>query len=357
MRSTRILGTVGLVLVLIQGCAPGYNSVLFATRSNLGFDADTTPPNLEISISRLEGVLEPTFEGGQTLPVMASFSSRQNGVTDFFWGVNSTFATGEAAFTMTYLYDDDTPCKAICIPYERVTLEQEPALGCKAGYIGPGNVKPVLFGTDTLLGIKVQWTGQTGQYPSAVNIGFKRKEATLAPIAVGKNRITDPNNPNSYPKKKYEADMSSMLATLQTDVSSATSGTSVGLKYLQYFATGSAANNLARQHAVRLAMLQSANPPQAEIAQELRPDRWGKVARKPRDNQKPINYRNLIDQITGIFNCADVNKKNTILAKAKTLKLVDDNVTITDFPEKLAMRVESGPKKDLDALQQAASAP
>ncbi len=351
MRRNRILGTVVLVLVLIQGCAPGYNSVLFATRSNVGFDADTTPPNLEIAISRLEGVLEPTLEGGQTLPVMASFSSNSSGVTNFFWGVNSTFATGEAAFTMSYLYDDATPCKALCIPYERVTLKDVPnpiLWGRKVDYVQKGEARPVLFGTDTILGIKIKWSGETAQYPSAVNIGFKRKEATLAPIAIGENRIADPANPNNVKNKPFEADIPSLLATLDTGAVASTSGANVKLTYLQYFATGSAANNLARQHAVRQAMLERADPVSATLA----PGFIGTLASKP-----VTQNRNLIDQITGIFICADANKKNTILAKAKTLKLVDDKVTTTDFPGKLAIREQSGPTADLEALKKEATAP
>ena len=55
MRSWVILGVL-LAMVLVQGCVAGYNSALFATRSNIGFDADIGPPaNLEIAISRYEG--------------------------------------------------------------------------------------------------------------------------------------------------------------------------------------------------------------------------------------------------------------------------------------------------------------
>lgn len=330
MRKTCILGTVMLVLVLIQGCAPGYNSVLFATRSNVGFDADTAPPNLEIAVSRYEGVFEPTFEGGQTVPVMASFSSESNAFTNFFWGVKSTFATGEAAFVMSYLYDDAMPLKddkgkdKVC--YERVTLSKMPdpklPFGCKVQYVKAGEVKPVLFGTDTILGIKIKWSGQTAQYPSSVNIGFKRTEATLAPIAVGANRIADPNNPNNINNKKYEADIASLLATIDTNVSASEN---VKFTYLQYFATGSAASNLARRHEVREAMLRRSYPDQKiQTAEE------GKALKAA--NRAQIN------NVFTIFDKVDDNKKNAILTEAKTLKLVDDEVTIKNFKSNLAIQ-------------------
>jgi hypothetical protein len=262
------LGLCLAMLILNLGCSIGYNTVLFATKSNVGFNADTAPPVLEVDISRYEGVRGPTFEGGQTLPVMASFSSDSNAFSNFFFGVNQTFATGEAANTMTKLYDQITPDDKTPIPYEKVKLSQRPdpkplwarLTGKKIKYVEPGEVKPVTFGTSTNLGVKVSWDGQTGQFPSAMNVGFKRKEATLAPVGI----------------KDSEADIPSLLATIDTGITAAGSLTptpaggtpaspGVSTNYLQYFATGCAANNLARQQAVRYPMLKRANPQQKVV--------------------------------------------------------------------------------------------
>ena len=49
------------VAVVVDGCAIGYNTTLFTTKSNIGLDVDTKPPVAEISISRQEGVLAPGF--------------------------------------------------------------------------------------------------------------------------------------------------------------------------------------------------------------------------------------------------------------------------------------------------------
>src|SRR6266702_6836107 len=212
--SRNFSGVLGIfMLLIVQGCAIGYDSILFATKSNMGVDLDTAPPNLEVAISRQEGVIEPVFEGGQTVPVMASFASKSNAFTKFFWGVSSTFSTGEAAYTMTRLYnspDDKDPAE----PYKRVKLTQKPSaqnlFGMeKTEYINKnGNtVRPVLFGTDTSLGVKIKWSGVTAQYPSAANIGFSRKETTIAPLNLAE--IGD---------SKYEIDVPSLLATIDTDV-------------------------------------------------------------------------------------------------------------------------------------------
>jgi hypothetical protein len=247
-----IRGIVLLALVVIQGCAIGYDTVLFATKSNMGVDVDTAPPNLEVAISRQEGVIEPAFEGGQTVPVMASFSSKTNAFTSFFWGVGSTFSTGEAAFTMSQLYDKPTESDSKNIVYNRVNLKNKPApklpLGIVPKYVDAENVRPVLFGTDTSFGLKVKWSGATAQYPSSVNIGFKRKEVAIAPIGV-----SDASN------NTFNVDVPSLLATIDSNVAI---DHAAELSYLQYFATGAAASNLARQYAVREAMLKRSDPGQ-----------------------------------------------------------------------------------------------
>src|SRR5262245_57749866 len=81
-----------LLPALLGGCALGYNSMLFVTKSNIGLDVDTRPPTAEISIARREGVIAPTFEKGQKPPVLASFRSQFKGLLGIFSSVSSTFA-------------------------------------------------------------------------------------------------------------------------------------------------------------------------------------------------------------------------------------------------------------------------
>ena len=89
------------IALLFAGCAVGYNSTLFMTKSNIGIDAETKPPTAEISIARREGVIAPGFEGGQTPPVVASFQAHANPFSRFFFGVKSTFAGGDAAVALS----------------------------------------------------------------------------------------------------------------------------------------------------------------------------------------------------------------------------------------------------------------
>jgi len=248
---------------IFSGCGLGYNETLFVTKNNVGLDADTKPPTLELSIARREAVISPTFEEGKTPPVLASFSVNVSGLPAMFAAVSSTFAGGDAALTMARLYDatDDDVNSKCSLPdsldskeFESAfNLDQVPIQHDRFGkedtskkLLEPGEVKPFLFETDTLFGIKAVWSGMTAPLPDTVRIGYNRKEFALAPVTM-KGNPTD-NEPNSVSVK-----MPSFLATIDnsSDLKTASSGK---IKHLQYFATGEASKLLARQYGVRKAM-------------------------------------------------------------------------------------------------------
>jgi len=244
---------------IISGCGIGYNSLLFATKTNMGVDFDTAPPAAEISIARSEGVIEPVFENGKTLPVMASFSSRNYGFIRLFSGISSAFSTGAAAAAMTKFYHESDKLTSD-LQYEGVSLTQEPQFTPwyssnkkKVEYLQPGDVEAVYFGTTSTLGVKIEWKGVTGQYPSAVKIGFHRLELAWAPVTIEKRANTD-----------FRVNAPSLLATVDSSVSANETGNS-GLEYMQYFATGDAATNLALRRDVRQVMLKKIIP---ELRQE-----------------------------------------------------------------------------------------
>lgn len=253
------------VAALLQGCA-GYNTVMFMTKSNAGLDIDMKPPTAEISISRKEAVIAPAFEKGQTPPVMASFKPNVgfgNRFGNYFLGVDQTFAGGDAAMTMAMLYDEAT------FKGNGTTFNSELQLGSATDSSGawwkdiltapakPGKIKPFIFGTDTMLGLKVAWSGVGGQFPDTVKAGFNRKEFAWAPVTMSEDK---------------KVKMPSFLATIESNIGGGSetaepSGTGTngqnrqgGIKSIQYFATGEAANHLARQKDVRDAMLKRLDP-------------------------------------------------------------------------------------------------
>jgi hypothetical protein len=266
----RALTVVAGGALLLSGCV-GYNHTLFMTKSNAGLDIDTTPPTAEINISRKEGVVAPAFEDGQTPPVMASFGSNIGAgasIGRFFFGVDQTFAGGDAAVTMATLYSDPTPKPATAADEAVLKTKFDSALklskipndninsgGLKRFLFGlpePGETRPFIFGTDTQFGLKLGWNGIGGPYPDTLKIGFNRKEFAYAPVTLTRDSSGNPNKP-------HLVEMPSFLATVDND---AHGGGDASVNWIQYFATGEAANQLARQDTVRAAMLKRADPAQ-----------------------------------------------------------------------------------------------
>jgi len=263
---TRIL--LSLMLLGLSGCVVGYNSTLFYTQSNIGVDAETKPPTAEISIARREGVIEPGFEAGQTAPVMAGFQSHNNPLSRFFFGVQSTFAGGDAAVALSQgpfgAQIDDAPphrdSNGVYIPGSSgLCLSQapEPPALSFASIPKKGEVMPFIFGTDSMLGLKVGWTGTAGPLPDSLKLGFNRKEAAWAPL-FGTDQ-TSCTIPGTTTKGSYVVWMPSFLATLDAN-GNAGQPSETGIDWVQYFATGTSATTLANRNDVRSIMLKQIFP-------------------------------------------------------------------------------------------------
>lgn len=251
---------IGIVAGL-SGCGVGYNRVLFVTKSNLGIDFDSQPPTADFAVGRVEGVIEPSFEGGKSLPVLASFRPESRGI--FAGDVAQTFATGDAAQAMATLYGTKDPAclTAVNNPDQcytqngglsgTVTLDNEPVLPEKQP-LQKKDVRPVFFGTSTAFGMRVTWSGMGAGYPDGFHLGYRRKEFALAPVSQ-RQVIVSGRDP------KYEVGVPSLLATI--DISAeATTPEKTSLKWLQYFATGKPASTLALRQDVRRAMLRRMDP-------------------------------------------------------------------------------------------------
>jgi hypothetical protein len=262
---------------LFSGCA-GRNHTLFMTKSNVGLDFDGKPPTLEITVSRKEAVIAPTFEGGQTPPVAASFKPRAGaggGFANFFLGVDQTFQGGDAAVAMASLYaSPDAPSPATITNYNSaLPLSTAPRYtGIFRGVPGAGESRTFIFGTDTSLGLKVAWSGAGGQFPDTVRLGFNRKEFAWAPIFGATH-----NAPDGSTNAVYSVKMPSFLATIDSDIE--TGNRSGGISALQYFASGETATLLALQPAVREAMIKRLDPKAAGYEDSFVKDESGECLR------------------------------------------------------------------------------
>jgi hypothetical protein len=256
-----------VLAALFCGCA-GRNHILFMTKSNVGLDFDSKPPTLEVTVSRKEVVIAPTFEGGQTPPVAASFKPKAgagSGFANFFLGVDQTFTGGDAALAMASLYASNQapPANSLATYNSALTLTKPPRYsGIFRGVPGAGETRTFIFGTDTTLGLKAAWSGAGGQFPDTVRLGFNRKEFAWAPLSLTTNRaVTNSMSTNAF--ETYSVKAPSFLATIQSqiDVGASSNG---GIRALQYFASGDTATLLALQPAVRVAMIERLDPKAAE---------------------------------------------------------------------------------------------
>ena len=261
----RILKTCALPLAALLGGCVGHNYTLFMTKSNAGMDVDMNPPTLDINISRKETVIAPSFEGGQTPPVMASFKPRAGklrGLANYFLGVDQSFSGGDSAMAMAMLYDSTnapTASPEDIKPYDsKVVLTKNPngsrhnrkfSPSILFSQAEPGDVRPFVFTTDTVMGFQATWSGISGYVPDKLKVGFNRKEFAWAPLSVSSN-LCSPGG--------FAARMPSFFATVQSRSEAATNSNEVSS--LQYFATGNAATHLAIQPTARRAMLFRMDP-------------------------------------------------------------------------------------------------
>lgn len=233
------------------GCV-GHNHTLFVTKSNAGLDFETTPPTTEITIARKEFVIAPAFEDGATPPVMASFqphAGSNSGFKNFFFGVDQTFAGGDAAIAMAGLFNrPDAPALSATEHDSAITVKEPTAKLPWNKIPEAGTVRPFVFATDTMLGLKIGWSGIT-QVPDSVKAGFNRKEFAWAPLS--KSEVDD--NTGTVSLK-----IPSFLATVDSDAG--TEGVDAKASSVQYFATGKAATLLALQPAVRKALFVRMDP-------------------------------------------------------------------------------------------------
>jgi hypothetical protein len=226
------------------------------TKSNIGIDVETKPPTAEISIARREGVIAPSFEGGLKPPVLASFRAGSNPFSRFFFGVESTFAGGDAAVALS-----QGPGGIKIDPGSMLCLSQIPErkkfLWWDVSVPEPGQVQPFAFATDSTLGVKLAWSGTTAQFPDTLRLGYNRKEFAWAPV-FGTYQVQC-QIPGTDKKGTYGVWMPAFLAVLDNNVEVGIPA-ETGIKWLQFFATGTAATTLANNNEIRQVMLKRMVP-------------------------------------------------------------------------------------------------
>lgn len=253
------------LLILLPGfflaSCIGTKVALHTTTSNFGVDIDSLPPTTDISLGRSELAVQPAFAGGQTPSSIMGFSAGagQGGfLKRFFFGTSSVFTTGQAAANLasekikpevsqTLSVNDTMEVEGIVEP-ERPNVWEVLFGARRRKPFKEDEMFPLVTGTHTNYGLHVEWDAAT-QTPRAIKAGFNRKEVSFAPI-IGKRG-------DGTPESKFTAKLPSVLAAHQQDTQvgtlegeGATPG-SVKFDYVQYLATGKAAEALGNDDRVR----------------------------------------------------------------------------------------------------------
>jgi hypothetical protein len=188
---------------VLMGCTTPNDKVAFFTKTSFGLDMESTPPGASIAYDRSEGYIGPRYDNGTVPPIAGSFST-DGGLVNR--KIKQVYATGNAAKLVA-----------------RIS-----GAGGSVNEDFSGNTKVMVFGTGTVLGLKIGF-GADGLLES-FTLGYKRKEMSVIPVANG-----------NFP---------SVLATFDT-TAQAKDKSEAGLHIEQFFATGSAAIGLASQRTIQ----------------------------------------------------------------------------------------------------------
>jgi hypothetical protein len=230
---------------LLAGCASPSQSVYFFTKTSTAIvEADAMPASLSIGYDRMEGYAGPRFADGTVFPVASSIES--NGRT-IDREVRQVFAAGRAARIAT-LPDDAQPpggerrtaaAAARATPGAAAPAATSGTSGTSASAAGAAAADPptrvMFYATGTSIGVKVGFT-EGAPLPTSFNLGYKRKEVAVIPVSAGQ---TDTSALGSFSNG------------VNAPAPAGAGRAEIGFDVQQYFATGDAADHLARLPAIR----------------------------------------------------------------------------------------------------------
>ena len=297
MKLTPLL-CLGTAALLLSGCK---SRVVFATHSSIGLDASGTaefPNRVSFSFYRYEAAIVPRKTDGQAHSVYGGLDA------DVTWfsghTIKQTFATGEAAKLAT----------------------SEGLRGSAAVASSVNKEAPLIFFTGTTYGLLLS-AGEKEMSPNLL-LGYRRSEVAVIPVP----------DPSEEVRSVY-ADI--LINSSTNGRPTITTNFSVlgGTRIRQSFATGRAAENLARVPEVKKRLDHAAN-----LASM-------KTYSTGFDIQEQLVLRTIEH-----FSNGDDGKKTAILLKAKLLKLVDQDTKPDLFTRRLRRSMDAADKDRTLALEQ-----
>lgn len=227
-RSQAIVSIAGLALSL-AGCAT--KDVVFVTKTSIGVDVDAQSASL--AYDRTEGYLAPRFPDQPAVPVFASVATDGKLLNR---NVKQVYATGNAARIVSAASQQAPQPGAQPALFRNTGLDAQAAAEVRPAdapaaaaprspTTGPAPEKTMFFGTGSVIGFKLGFGASSAV--DAFTFGFKRKEVSI------------------IPHDEHDGDLPSVMASLDTGTeAAAANGSQFTTK--QFFATGAAAESLAR---------------------------------------------------------------------------------------------------------------
>jgi len=199
-------------IVFLGACASPKETAIFVTKTSFSLvDVDSAPASISIAYDRIEGYIGPRFDDGKVFPVASVLETSGEG---FSRTIRQVYATGKAARIVTTQGD---------------WIDKDPEVKPD----GQEN-KVVLFGTNTVVGLRLGFVDGT-PVPTSFTLGYRRKEASLIPVD----------------RERHPSVLAAFDNGTGIKIGEAGSRPEAQFGVEQFFATGSAAENLALNSSIR----------------------------------------------------------------------------------------------------------
>jgi hypothetical protein len=191
----------------------------FVTATNIGINADVKTQDVSIGYGRTELFTGPGYPEQGEAPRAVGYINSDLHV--FQPHIRQLYATGDAAELVT------------------TTLPYPPAPQPPAEPPYYGQRRALVFATGANVGLKLGFGAGTAPVPSSIKFGYNREEASVIPLR------------SDVPTEQHRDRYAPVLASMDMNLGGTATPTSTNLGITQFFATGSAARNLAAREEFR----------------------------------------------------------------------------------------------------------
>lgn len=195
----------------------------FVTATDIGISADIKTQDVSIGYARTEMFTGPGYPEQGEAPRAVGYINSDLHV--FQPHIKQLYATGDAAELVT-LPRSMLPATA-GVPTK---LEEPPYYGQR---------RPLVFASGANVGLKLGFGAGTAPVPSSIKFGYNREEVSIIPLR-GEQPLH--GKPDKY---------APVLASMELNLADTASQATTNLGITQFFATGSAARNLAQRDDIR----------------------------------------------------------------------------------------------------------